>query len=85
MSWNGRSSLPALAGQTPATESPTFVTFAVPFDSAPDVQLPPTPEGVTASLGEVTPEGFVLIVERASDTEPAAIEWVATTAPSQED
>lgn len=79
MTWNGRSSKPAEAGATEASETPTVITFETPFPDVPDVQIPSLPAGVTASLGEVTTEGFTLIVERDPGAEPAAIEWIATT------
>jgi hypothetical protein len=84
--WDGRSSKPAETGAAVVVEPQTFVTFAAPFAEAPDIQLPTLPEGVTASLGEVTTEGFVLTVERAVDADTADIEWIATTpaAPTEE-
>lgn len=84
MTWDGRSLIPAEAREVVPTAAETFVPFNVAFTAPPDVQLPPTPEGLTASVGEVTTEGFVLLVEPDPGTEPAAIEWIATTSTLQE-
>lgn len=82
--WSGRSSKPAETGEVPATDTQALVLFATRFPTVPLVRLPATP-GVTTSLGEVTEEGFFLTVAREDDIEPAAIEWIATTAELQED